>query len=123
MKPQRSDGSPHPSVAADMIIREWKASAPPERADEYAVHFRTVVAADLRAIAGFLGADLLRRDTADQVEFTVLSRWESPDAVAAFASRDPDRAVVEPGAVAALTDFDTHVTHYRIIESIARPHS
>jgi heme-degrading monooxygenase HmoA len=106
------------SAPVDMIIREWKGRTTIERADEYPAHFRTVVMDDLRSVSGFLGADLVRRDLADQVEFTVLSRWESMDAVNAFSRGDADRAVVEPGAIAALTDFDTHVTHHQVVESI-----
>jgi heme-degrading monooxygenase HmoA len=101
-----------------MIIREWKGRTTIERADEYPAHFRTVVMDDLRSVSGFLGAVLLRRDLADQVEFTVLSRWASMNAVNAFTRGNDDRSIVEPGAIAALTDFDVHVTHHEVVESI-----
>ena len=35
-----------------------------------------------------------------------------------FAGNDVDRAVVEPGAVAALVDFNDRVQHYEVIENI-----
>jgi hypothetical protein len=40
------------------------------------------------------------------------------DAIRAFAGDDVGKAVVEPGAVAALVDFDDHVRHYETIEEI-----
>ncbi len=38
------------------------------------------------------------------------------DAIRAFAGEEIDEAVVEPGAVAALLDFDAKVQHYEVIE-------
>ena len=66
---------------------------------------------------GFLGAQLSRREEV-VVEFLVLTRWQSMDAVRAFAGPEVDRAIVEPGAVAALDDFDDAVQHYEVIEDV-----
>ncbi len=38
------------------------------------------------------------------------------DAIRVFAGEEIDKAVVEPGAVAALLDFDAKVQHYEVIE-------
>ena len=38
------------------------------------------------------------------------------DAIRAFAGVDVEKAVVEPGAVAALIDFDGRVRHYEVVE-------
>jgi hypothetical protein len=40
------------------------------------------------------------------------------DAVRAFAGLDVDKAVVEPGAVAALVEFDRGVRHYEVVEDV-----
>ena len=69
-------------------------------------HFRDRVLPELRRVPGFAGASLARRALGDRVEFLVLTRWYSMDAIRGFAGDDPARAVVEPGAVAALIDFD-----------------
>jgi heme-degrading monooxygenase HmoA len=107
-----------------MITRLWRASAERDRRDAYPEHFRRHVVPELRAVAGFLGADLLSRDTADTVEFTVLTRWESMDAIRRFAGEDPERAVVDPEAAAVLRRFDRRVTHDEIVEHVEpqRPH-
>lgn len=98
-----------------MIIRIWRGWAAQDRPDDYPAHFRAQVIHELRRVAGFEGADLLRRDDERFIEFTVITRWASFDAIAAFAGDDPERAVVEPGAIDALDHFDAFVTHHRSI--------
>jgi heme-degrading monooxygenase HmoA len=104
-----------------MIIREWRGRANPSLADVYPRHFRDIVVPELRSLSGFLGAHLSQRQIGDQVEFLVLTRWQSMEAVAAFAGPTVDKAVVEPGAVAALIDFDETVQHYIVIEDVSVP--
>ena len=104
-----------------MIIREWRGRAQAERAEAYPQHFRQHVLPELHRLSGFLGADLCRRPRGPQIEFLVLTRWRSMDAIQAFAGTDVGRAVVEPGAVAALTDFDAEVSHYEVIEPTGAP--
>jgi heme-degrading monooxygenase HmoA len=99
-----------------MILRTWYGRATAANASGYVEHFRTNVVPELRAIAGFRGA-LLSGDHRDgEVEFFVQTRWESMDAVRAFAGDDPSRAVVEPEAVAVLSSFDKVVRHYEILD-------
>jgi heme-degrading monooxygenase HmoA len=99
-----------------MILREWRGRASPDRTAAYPAHFRNVVLPELRGIAGFIGATLSRRDENEKIEYLVLTRWQSRDAIRAFAGDVPDKAIVEPDAVAALTDFDDFVRHYEIVE-------
>jgi hypothetical protein len=47
------------------------------------------------------------------------SCWASFDAIKAFAGDEFGKAVVEPGALAALVEFDATVQHYEIIEKAA----
>ena len=53
-----------------------------------------------------------------RIEFLVLTKWQSMDAIRAFAGDDVGKAVVEAGAVAALVDFDDRVQHYETIEDV-----
>ena len=98
-----------------MIVRSWRGRAAKGNA-AYVEHFRCTVLPELREIEGFLGATLLREERAADVEFLVLTRWASMDAVRAFAGADASRAVVEPEAVAALIDYDRTVHHYEVVE-------
>jgi heme-degrading monooxygenase HmoA len=104
-----------------MIIREWRGRAVHQRADAYPKHFRERVLPGLRKIPGFIGAHLCERQLglSDKVEFLVLTRWESMDAIRSFAGPSVDVAVVEPAAVAALADFDDTVQHYAVIEEVS----
>jgi heme-degrading monooxygenase HmoA len=101
-----------------MIIRAWRGRASRARSDAYPKHFRAMVVPELRTVPGFLGAQLGRRADGDKVEFLVLTRWQSMEAVRAFAGAAVDRAVVEPGAVAALDGYDDTVQHYEVIEEV-----
>lgn len=101
-----------------MIIREWRGRAEPTKADVYPKHFRERVMTELRQVPGFVGAHLGRRQLDGRTEFLVLTRWQSMDAIRAFAGADVEAAVIEPGARAALVDFDARVQHYEVIEEV-----
>ena len=102
-----------------MIIREWRGKAARSNADAYPKHFRDYVVPELHLVAGFAGAQLSRRELDDKVEFLVLTRWQSLDAIRAFAGSDMEKAVVEPDAVATLIDFDRTARHYQVLEEIS----
>ena len=103
-----------------MIIREWRGRTTRARSAEYPQHFRSFVVPELRKVPGFLGAFLSQWLYGDQVEFLVLTRWTSMEAGRAFAGNDPEKAVVEPGAVSALTDFHRVVRHYEVLEAVSK---
>jgi heme-degrading monooxygenase HmoA len=113
-------------IVRGVIVREWRGRAAPGKAGAYPQHFRDKVLPALRGVDGFLGARLLRRRLPDAapdggtdggtVEYTVLTRWSSLDAIRAFAGDDIERAVVEPEAQAALADYDRTVRHYEVLQ-------
>lgn len=102
-----------------MIVREWRGRAKLDRAEAYPKHFRESVAPGLKTIPGFLGAELCRRLAGDRIEFLVVSRWRSMEAIRAFAGLDAGKAVVEPGAMAALEEYDDFVRHYETLETLS----
>ncbi|HEY2683080.1 MAG TPA: antibiotic biosynthesis monooxygenase [Steroidobacteraceae bacterium] len=104
-----------------MIIREWRGRASRSQSAEYPKHFRGAVLPELRNVPGFLGAYLTQRADGERVEFLVLTRWASMEAIQKFAGSNPEEAVVEPGARAALEDFDRHVRHYVVLEDEVPP--
>ena len=101
-----------------MIVRAWRGYALPTRAQAYVDHFEKNVVPDLHAVAGFLGASLLRTDLGAEVEFLVLTRWNSMEAIRAFAGDDVTKAVLEPQAIAALVSFEDTVRHYNVLREI-----
>jgi len=100
-----------------MIIREWRGRAGID-AEAYPSHFRNNVAPELKRAPGFLGAHLSQRRLDDEIEFVVLTRWASMEAIRAFAGADVGKAVVEPGAVAALRSYEDRVQHYEVIAEV-----
>jgi heme-degrading monooxygenase HmoA len=75
---------------------------------------------ELRKVPGFVGAYLSRRQLGRQIEFLVLTRWQSMDAIRGFAGDDTEKAVVGPAAIAALVEFDSAIHHYVVIDEVAR---
>jgi heme-degrading monooxygenase HmoA len=101
-----------------MIVREWRGRAGLDKADAYPRHFRERVAPELRKLPGFMGAELLLRRTPDGIEFLVLTRWRSIEAIRAFTGDDVNKAVVEPDAAAALFAFEKTALHYETIDTL-----
>ncbi len=98
-----------------MIARIWTARTTPARAPGYADHLRMRVLPQLRALNGYSGASLLRRDVNGETELIVITRWRSLEAVRAFAGADIEAAVVEDEAAALLSRYDERVRHYDIV--------
>ena len=98
-----------------MIVRRWRATAEVGKACLYRDHLERSVLPQLRALPGFLGVTLMQAARGGEVELVVESRWQSMEAVHAFAGPAPDQAVVEPAARAVLAGFDDFVTHYDVV--------
>jgi heme-degrading monooxygenase HmoA len=98
-----------------MIARIWKARATPERVLEYAAYLKSTVVPELAGIRGYQGATLLQRDRNGTVDVTVITWWESLDAVRAFAGEAIENAVVHDSAARMLIDFDRGVEHHQVV--------
>ena len=102
-------------AGARVIARVWRGRSDPSRAGAYRRHFSESVRPTLEGIPGHRGALLLERNVEPSgVEFVAITFWESMAAVRAFAGPDPEAAVVEPAARAALTEFDSVVRHFTV---------
>jgi heme-degrading monooxygenase HmoA len=98
-----------------MISRQWRGLAHARHAEDYAQHLRSETFPQLRAIQGFVGAQLLRRRVDRGVEFLVVTQWESLDAIQRFAGADAEAAVVPEKVQKMMIDFDRRVRHYEVI--------
>jgi len=100
-----------------MIARMWSGRARPEHADAYVSHLQQKTLPQLASIPGHRGAYILRRAPAGGtglVEFTVITLWESLDAITRFAGADPEAAVVPPEAQALLASYDDRAVHWEV---------
>ena len=103
-----------------MITRLWHGYTTHENADVYEKLLREEVLPGIHRIAGYLGAELLRRELPDETEFITITRFDSLDAIKAFAGEDYEAAVVPAAARQLLSHFDERSAHYQSIFRI--PH-
>lgn len=95
-----------------MITRLWRGWTQAEDADDYEQFLLTELFPSMRAIEGFLGAEVLRRSEGSQVAFVTLTRFVSLDAIRAFAGDRPDFPVLEPRALELLARYDERALHF-----------
>ena len=100
-----------------MISRIWHGWTRPENADAYEALLKSEIFTGIqdRAIPGFRGIELFRRESGSEVEFVTLMRFDSLDAVRSFAGENYELAVVPPKARALLSHFDERSQHYQVI--------
>src|SRR5919106_2193051 len=95
-----------------MITRLWRGWTTIENADAYQRFLLGELFPSMREIPGFRGADVLRRAEDGEVAFVTLTRFDSIDAVRAFAGDDYETPVVEPQALALLSRAEPRALHF-----------
>lgn len=101
-----------------MIVRVWRGRVAASNEKAYMEHLTRRVFPAFRTIGGFLGGSLLKEQRADGVEFMVITRWASMDAIRMFAGSNVTQAVIEPAALTILVDYDRTVKHYELAAEI-----
>ena len=99
-----------------MISRQWRGLAHPNRAQDYVEHLRTVTFPALRKIHGFVDASILSRPLGAGVEFLIVTRWDSMDAIAKFAGADAEAAVISTSAADMFIEYDRRVRHFEVVD-------
>ena len=97
-----------------MIARLWRGWTCPENAEPYERFLREHMFPSMQRVPGFRGAELLRRDAGDEIAFVTITRFDSYDAVRAFAGDDYEQAVIEPEARALLSRHDDRSEHFDV---------
>jgi antibiotic biosynthesis monooxygenase (ABM) superfamily enzyme len=95
-----------------MITRLWRGWTSSENADEYEQFLIGELFPAMSRIAGFEGGDVLRRQDGAEVAFVALTRFESLDAIRAFAGENYSVPVLEPRARALLSHYDDLALHF-----------
>jgi antibiotic biosynthesis monooxygenase (ABM) superfamily enzyme len=98
-----------------VIARLWRGWTAPDNADAYEEFLRAKMFPSIHRVPGYLGADLLRRRDGEEIAFVTITRFESFEAVRAFAGEDYEQAVVEPEARELLSRFDARSEHYEVV--------
>jgi hypothetical protein len=97
-----------------MIARHWRGWTAVNNADAYERLLKETVLPGLRAIAGYNGGYILRKDARNEVEFVVINFFESLDAVRTFAGENYTVAVFEPEAKRLLSRIEPEAVHYQV---------
>lgn len=99
-----------------MISRQWRGLARMDQAQNYISHLRSETFPALQQIHGFVDASILSRQLLDGIEFLVVTRWQSLEAIARFAGSDPEVAVVPDSVAKMMIEFDERARHFEVAE-------
>jgi len=84
-------------------------------APKYRQHFEKQILPKLCEIAGYVSADLISSAGSDEVEIIVTTRWQSMDAIRAFAGADVESAVVADEMKPLFIQWQRCVRHYELL--------
>ena len=99
-----------------MIARIWSGVARLDSIDAYISHLRDKTLPAIEGLEGHRGAYVLRRRSGEEVLVTVITLWESIDAIARFSGDDVEAAVVPPEAQALLASWDVRAVHWDVVD-------
>jgi len=95
------------------VVRLWRGWTAPEDADAYEALLREELLPRFADdVDGYLGGEVLRRPADGEVAFLTLLRFDSRDAVEAFAGPEPERAHVPAAARELLARWEETVEHH-----------
>ena len=97
-----------------MIARHWRGWTEVPDADPYENLLKDKVLANLKGIEGYRGGYILRNDGLREVEFVVMTLFDSLEAVKRFAGQDYSTPVFEPEAKRLLCRIEPVAMHYEV---------
>ena len=100
-----------------MIARFWRGYTKHNNASEYQNFLLKTFLPRLHRLNGYKKSYVLRNDKAHDVEFVVITLWESFEAIKEFAGPNLHTPVIAPEAEKLLTRFDEQAKHYNVWES------
>jgi heme-degrading monooxygenase HmoA len=104
-----------------VITRIWHGRTARARADDYSAFLTLRAIPDYRSVAGNLDVAILRRDEEDVSHFLTVTRWESQDAIRAFAGEEVLKARYYPEDREFLLEFEPEVQHFTVVSAAAAP--
>ncbi|KAF1713767.1 antibiotic biosynthesis monooxygenase [Pseudoxanthomonas yeongjuensis] len=97
-----------------MIARLWRGVTLAEKSEAYLAFLQARAVPDYRAIPGNLSVDILHRTVGAITHYLIVTRWESREAIAAFAGNDIAQAKYYREDVDFLLEFEPTVEHYEV---------
>lgn len=103
-----------------MIARIWRGVTREADKNTYFDYLQETGLKEYASIPGNRGVWVLRRVHDGTAEFTLISHWESWDAIRAFAGPDYEKAVYYPEDRKFLLEMPPNVEHYEILSTPPR---
>jgi heme-degrading monooxygenase HmoA len=100
-----------------VIVRMWRGWTRREDGAAYRAYMTHVALPGYADVPGNRAVYMTSRPDGDREEFTMITMWDSMDAVRAFAGDDPTRAVFYPDDDRYLVDREHTVTHHDVYAS------
>jgi heme-degrading monooxygenase HmoA len=100
-----------------MIARKWKAMCPYRQKDGFIQYLYQTGVKDTSETNGFKGVQIFTRDLDQKVEVTLISYWDSFEAIKAFAGENIDIARLYPEDSVYELEPDQFVDHYEVLEN------
>ena len=104
-----------------MIARIWHGYTTKENADTYEnlLKEEVFISIEQKDIKGYKGIRLLRRELADETEFTTIMQFENIEDVKQFAGEDYETAYVPEKARQILKRYDPKSVHCQVIYELS----
>src|SRR5215470_3263185 len=109
-----SAGAPVPGICEAKIARVWHGRVKTERADEYGKYIADAIT-KFRTIPGNRGYQLMREAAGAETHFSVISYWDSRDAIHAYAGADIEKVRPLPRDPEFLIDAEPTVRNYDLL--------
>lgn len=97
-----------------MIARIWHGKTRSEDYEAYTNFLKRVAIPDYEGTPGFTGLTFLRRMQGNEGHFTLITYWESLEAVKNFTGDDYHKAKYYPEDDGFLLEFEEEVQHHEV---------
>ena len=100
---------------ATLIARIWHGRTPAAKAEEYTTYLYEAGIKKIESIPGNRGAQMLRKVDGEIADFTVISYWDSVDAIKKFAGEDYEQTHNLPKDPEYLINMEPKVRHLEVM--------
>jgi heme-degrading monooxygenase HmoA len=97
-----------------MIARIWHGKTAKRYFDDYMTFLKERAIPDYSSIEGNMGITFLRRLEKDEAHFTLITYWDSIEAIKKFAGEEFDKAKYYPEDLQYLLEFEERVVHHEV---------
>lgn len=116
----RQPRRPAPDPAGRPVVREWRGRVPAHKTEAYFEYLQRTGLPGYAATPGHRGTWVLAERGAEETEFVLLTLWDSPEAIRAFAGEDIGAARYYPDDGDYLREMPPRLRHYEVLAAPRR---